>query len=178
MNIANKLTTLRLILIPVLALLMVFLPENSWIPLIVFCVAAITDFFDGYFARKYNLVTTFGEFVDPLADKMLTITAYSFLIPRIPVWVVWVVVMREITISGFRILAASEGVNIAASVWGKAKTVTQFITIILYLMNPNFLTKIPFPIAKFFLYLSTLLTIFSLVDYIWKSRHVLNLENI
>lgn len=178
MNIANKLTTLRLVLIPVLAFLMMFLPEGSWWPLIVFSIAAITDFFDGYFARKYDLVTTFGKFVDPLADKMLTITAYLFLIPRIPAWVVWIVVLREITISGFRILAASEGVTIAASIWGKAKTVTQFITIILYLMNQEFLSKFPLPIGEFFLYLSTILTLFSLVDYIWKSRHVLNLEEI
>ncbi len=178
MNIANKFTTLRVILIPFFVISLIILKTDSYIPAIIFTISAITDFIDGQLARRKNLVTTFGKFMDPLADKMLSCSALIVLIQlsKVPAWTVVIVVLRELTISGFRILAASNGTTLAASIWGKAKTMTQFIAIVLILFNIRSL--IGFPIDMIFYYVSIVLTVISLIDYIYKNIKVLDLENI
>lgn len=181
MNIANKLTTLRMIMIPVFVVSVITFKLNSPIPGIIFLVAAITDFFDGHLARSRNLVTTFGKFLDPLADKTLVATALIMFVEQglIPGWTVCLVIAREFLITGFRIIAASEGITIAASKWGKSKTVTQFVAIVLILFNPlmPYISIMP-NIINFIYYLSVILTFISGVDYIVKNKEVLDLKNI
>ncbi|WP_300410545.1 CDP-diacylglycerol--glycerol-3-phosphate 3-phosphatidyltransferase [Lagierella sp.] len=179
MNIANKLTTLRLILIPIFVGAAMHFTLESPIPGIIFVVAAITDFFDGYLARSRNLVTTFGKFIDPLADKMLVAAALIMFVEQgiFPAWTVCIVIAREFLITGFRIIAASEGVTIAASKWGKSKTVSQFIAIVLVLFS-TILDFIPWNLINVIYYVSVILTMISGFDYIAKNKEVLDLENI
>ena len=139
MNLPNKLTILRIIMIPffVVFLLCDFkIPGQNWIALTIFVVASLTDLLDGKIARKYNLVTNFGKFMDPLADKLLVCSALICFvaIDRLPVWVVLIIIWREFIISGFRLIAVDNGVVIAASMWGKVKTVVQMVMIILLLL--------------------------------------------
>lgn len=179
MNIANKLTLFRVFMIPVFIICFIFLPETSPIPALVFIIASLTDFLDGHLARSRNLVTTFGKFVDPLADKMLACSSLIMLIEIgfVHAWSVVIIVARELTISGFRILAASNGITLAASIWGKAKTMVQFIAIILLLFTRSSL-NIPLIVGQVFYYISVGLTILSLVDYLYKNLSVLDLDNI
>jgi CDP-diacylglycerol--glycerol-3-phosphate 3-phosphatidyltransferase len=136
-------------------------------------IASITDFLDGKIARKYNLVTNFGKFMDPLADKLLVCSALICLIElsMIPAWVVIIIIAREFIISGFRLIASDNGVVIAASYWGKFKTTSQMIMVIVLLLN------IPGPvfsvIGTVLIYLSLALTVISLIDYIIKNKDVL-----
>lgn len=180
MNIANKLTILRLLLIPVFVIAFIVCNTESYIPVLIFIIASLTDTFDGYLARKYNLVTTFGKFLDPLADKMLATTALIMLIERnkISAIIVAIIVLREFIVSGLRILAASEGITIAASKWGKLKTITQFIAIILLLTNNRLFVALPIPLDKIFVYIATILTVISGADYLIKNKKVLDLDNI
>src|SRR5699024_4694303 len=138
MNLANKITIFRVLLIPVFVLTLYLDINNNHIyAAIIFSIAAITDTLDGYIARSRNLITNFGKFIDPLADKMLVSTALILLVElgEIPGWIVAIIIAREFVITGLRILAASEGITIAASSWGKIKTITQLIAIILILLN-------------------------------------------
>ena len=177
MNVPNRLTILRVVMIPlfVVAMLWETLPYHEYIALALFVGACITDFFDGYLARKYNQITTFGKFMDPLADKLLVCAAMICFLTnqqtQMPAWAVIVIISREFIISGFRLVAAEKGVTIAASYWGKVKTVVQMIMSILLIIhfeNPVF--RIINPI---FIYAAVLLTIISLVDYIYKNREVM-----
>jgi len=176
LNLPNKLTVLRVVLIPVFIVFLYLGQDNTaWriAALIVFCVAAITDTLDGQIARKNNLVTNFGKFMDPLADKLLVCSALICFIEfqLIPAWVVIIIIAREFIISGFRLIASDKGVVIAASKWGKIKTVTQMITVILLIMNiQNDVMKV---ITNVMIILMTLLTVISLVDYIAKNKDVL-----
>ena len=126
MNLPNKLTILRMCMIPffLVSLMIDAIPGGKWIALTLFCIASITDLLDGKIARKYNLVTNFGKFMDPLADKLLVCSAMIALIEidRIPAWVVIIIIGREFIISGFRLVASDNGVVIAAGWWGKIKT--------------------------------------------------------
>lgn len=180
MNIANKFTTLRLFLIPVFVIAYIVYGTTNLLPAILFGAAAFTDFLDGYLARSRNLITTFGKFLDPLADKLLTQAAFIMLVSNhlIPAWTVVVIVCRELFITGFRTIAASNGVTIAASVWGKYKTVLQFVTILLFLLREVLFPQLGFPIAEIALYLAVFFTVLSGVDYIYKNRTVLDLSNI
>lgn len=180
MNIANKFTVFRLILIPVFIVLMMVLGIDNPIPGIVFVVASLTDFIDGHLARSRNLVTTFGKFLDPLADKMLVTAALIMFIEigYVKAWTVCIVVAREFIITGFRVLAASNGVTIAASFWGKFKTVSQFIAIIMILFSGTYLSFIPEIATNTVYYISVGLTLISGVDYLIKNIHVLDLKNI
>ncbi|WP_099203196.1 CDP-diacylglycerol--glycerol-3-phosphate 3-phosphatidyltransferase [Miniphocaeibacter massiliensis] len=180
MNIANKFTIFRLVLIPVFIVLMIFLGIKSVIPGAVFVIASLTDFIDGHLARSRNLVTTFGKFLDPLADKMLVAAALIMLIELkyVSAWTVCIVIAREFAITGFRILAASNGITIAASYWGKFKTVSQFIAIILILFSGSILSFVPMTITNIIYYISVVLTLISGIDYIIKNIQVLDLENI
>lgn len=175
MNLPNKLTTLRVIMIPFFVVFMLadMGRTGDYIALALFCLASLTDFFDGYLARKNHLVTNFGKFMDPLADKLLVGSAAICLIEmgRIPAWVVVILISREFIISGFRLIAADNGVVIAASMWGKFKTVCQMfmtIALILHLDTPVWAV-----VEQALIWGSVALTIVSLVDYIYKNRHVL-----
>jgi CDP-diacylglycerol--glycerol-3-phosphate 3-phosphatidyltransferase len=176
MNIANKITILRIVLIPIfLFVLLSNITNNLLIALVLFLVASFTDFLDGYLARKLDLVTKLGKFMDPLADKLLVISAMMAFVEigLLPAWVAFIIVSRELIISVFRAIAASEGVVIAASWWGKLKTNSQIIMIIILLLNnyipENFVTYLnPLSIAA-----ATIFTVFSGLDYILKNKQVL-----
>ena len=138
---------------------------NRWICLAIFVAASVTDWFDGHLARKYNLITNFGKFMDPLADKLLVCSAMICLIAldRIPAWIVIVIISREFIISGFRLIAADNGVVIAASYWGKFKTASQMVTVILLVLNIQ--NTVFTVLGTVFIYISLVLTVVSLIDY-------------
>lgn len=173
MNLPNKLTMFRVILIPVfIVVLMTGLiadPLNRYIGTLIFCVASFTDYLDGHIARKYNLVTNFGKFMDPLADKLLVSSALICMIEMgmLLAWIVIIIISREFIITGFRLIAAEGGLVIAASWWGKIKTVTQMIMIILLLLGVQGI------IATILIFLATLFTVISGVDYIVKNISIL-----
>lgn len=175
MNLPNKLTILRVFMIPffLVALLVEGIPAGKWIALAIFVLASFTDMLDGKIARKYNLVTNFGKFMDPLADKLLVSAALIALISlgKIPAWVVIVIISREFIISGFRLIASDNGVVIAASYWGKIKTVTQMVMIVLLLAD--FSNSVMDILETVFIYLALALTVISLVDYLIKNKDVL-----
>ena len=175
MNLPNKLTTFRVILIPFFVFFLLapyFEGYGNYIALVIFIVASLTDFLDGKIARKYNLVTNFGKFMDPLADKLLVCSALICLIAldRIPAWIVIVIISREFIISGFRLIAADNGVVIAASYWGKFKTVSQMFMLILLIADLGGAFNM---IAQVLIWVSLVLTIVSLIDYIAKNVQVL-----
>ncbi len=186
MNLPNKLTTARMILvIPFvicllgghagwgwfIALFGGVLEYMDWVALVIFVVASLTDLLDGKIARKYHLITNFGKFMDPLADKILVCAALICLteIGRIPAWVVIVIVSREFIISGFRRVASDNGIVSAASMWGKYKTTFQMIMIILMIADIGVLK----PVTVIVMWIELVLTVVSLVDYISKNRQVL-----
>ena len=180
MNIANKITMFRILLIPIFMVIVLTLGLNSPWAGFIFIFAALTDFVDGYLARSRNLVTNFGKFLDPLADKLLSTTALIMLIPlnKIAAWIVVLIVAREFIITGFRVLAASNNITIAASIWGKIKTTTQFVSIILLLFSDNILSFVPKSVEQISIYLALFFTVLSAVDYIIKNKSVLELNNI
>ena len=176
MNLPNKLTTFRVVLIPffIFFLMTELIPYSKWIALAIFCIASLTDFFDGYLARKWNMVTNFGKFMDPLADKLLfcsAIIAFTAM-DRMPAWIVIIIVAREFIISGFRLIAAEKGVVIAASYWGKFKTASQMFMIILFIINIDAL----FIPGQVLMYIALALTVISLLDYIIKNKDVMKDE--
>lgn len=179
MNLANKLTVLRMILVPVfLICAMINTTTGNVVALAIFIIASITDKLDGYIARSRNQITNFGKFMDPLADKLLVTCALIILVERgiIPAWVVVVIIAREFVVSGLRTLAASQGVVIAASNWGKLKTVIQMIAIIMGLVylvySPSWLNML----TQGFIYLAGAITIISGVDYFVKGKDVININ--
>ena len=173
MNLPNKLTMFRVILIPVFIIVLmagVFRePLNRYIGVAVFCIASFTDYLDGNIARKYNLVTNFGKFMDPLADKLLVSSALICMIElgMLPAWIVIIIISREFIITGFRLIAVENGVVIAASWWGKIKTVMQMAMIIVVMLGINDL------IGMVLIALATIFTVISGVDYIVKNIGVL-----
>ena len=177
MNLPNKLTLLRVFLVPVFVILMLApLSWGRWAALAVFIIASLTDTADGYIARKYNLVTDFGKFMDPLADKLLVCAAMICLITtgQLPAWIVIVIISREFIISGFRLIAAEKGIVIAASWWGKIKTVVQMVMICALLINAGAAWfKV---LEQILIYAALVLTVVSLIDYIIKNKSVLEGE--
>ena len=179
MNTPNKLTVARMIMVP---FLVVFLltgwggEANRYISLILFVAASITDWFDGYLARKNHLVTNFGKFMDPLADKLLVCSAMICMIElgRLPAWFVIIIIGREFIISGFRLIAAENGIVIAANYWGTFKTVSQMIMIILLILH--FDLSVFVILEQIFIWLSLALTVISLMTYIWQNRSVLSMQ--
>ena len=177
MNLPNKLTTVRMALVPVLVLFMLTGwggRANTGICLVIFCAASITDWFDGHLARKYNMVTNYGKFMDPLADKLLVCSAMICMISqgKLAAWIVVLIIGREFIISGFRLIAAQNQVVIAANMWGKAKTVCQMVMIILLMAQIPALALL----TKASVALSVALTLISLATYIWENRAVLHDE--
>ena len=179
MNLPNKLTTMRVILIPVFLLVLFLMdePMNRYIATAIFIVASLTDFLDGHIARKYNLVSNFGKFMDPLADKLLVMSALVSMVAMedLPAWVVIVILAREFAITGFRTLAMEANIVMAASWWGKIKTTTQMIMIILMIMDIQ--NTVFQGILTLFVVIAVALTIISLVDYIAKNKSVLSMQD-
>ncbi|MBQ9928868.1 MAG: CDP-diacylglycerol--glycerol-3-phosphate 3-phosphatidyltransferase [Lachnospiraceae bacterium] len=173
MNLPNKLTMFRVILIPffIVFLLVPITPVDKWIALGIFIVASLTDLLDGHIARKYNLVTNFGKFMDPLADKLLVCSALICLIEldRIPSWMVIVIIAREFVISGFRLIASDNGVVIAASYWGKFKTTFQMIAVCLMIADIAALNLV----TNIVTWIAVILTVISLIDYLIKNKDVM-----
>ena len=175
MNLPNKLTVLRVLMVPVFVFFMltdVGGPANKWIALVIFCVASLTDMLDGKIARARNLVTNFGKFMDPLADKLLVCSAMICMIPlgKLTAWFVIVIIAREFIISGFRLVAADNGIVIAASYWGKFKTVSQMAMIIVLIADFGGVFDV---IGTVLIWVSLVLTVVSLIDYIAKNVQVL-----
>ena len=175
MNLPNKLTLMRVIMVPpfVLFLLGDFGVTGDIIALVLFLAASFTDFLDGYIARKYHLVTNFGKFMDPLADKLLVGSAAICLtaIGRIPAWAVVILIGREFVISGFRLIAAERGLVIAAGWLGKIKTVLQMVmtvALLIHLDRPAW-----HMLETILIWAATIMTLWSLADYMVKNRHVL-----
>ena len=170
MNLANKLTILRIVMIPVFVYIL--LTGNYYGAAAVFVVASLTDMVDGYIARKYNMITDFGKLMDPLADKLLVTAALVALVELgdIKSWMVIVILSREFTVSILRAVAANSGKVIAASKWGKAKTITQMVAIIAILFKNQPFEMLNIPFAQGALYLAVALTIISGVDYIYKNK--------
>ena len=174
MNLPYKLTVVRMALVPFFVAALLLSKTNDslkWVALALFVIASLTDFADGYIARKYNLITNFGKFMDPLADKILTISGMICLIElgRIPSWIVVIIVAREFIISGFRLVAAENGVVIAANYWGKFKTTFQMIMIILMIMNIPQLQIV----TNIVMWIALALTLISLWTYIMANKQVL-----
>ena len=192
MTLPNKLTLLRIILIPVMIVLFYipWLSENNiflevsylyFIEFLIFIIASLTDFLDGYIARKYNLITTFGKFADPLADKMLVFSSMAILMinnsgvipmgPLVPMWVFVVMIIREFMVSGIRMLVSTKGVVIAAGWMGKWKTFVTMIAILVLFMSGIHVSVIY--IGQILMYVACLLTILSGAQYFWRSRSVI-----
>ncbi|MDE6914499.1 MAG: CDP-diacylglycerol--glycerol-3-phosphate 3-phosphatidyltransferase [Lachnospiraceae bacterium] len=186
MNLPNKLTVFRVILIVPFVLLMLggyaqwdwftaifggILEYTDYIALAIFIIASLTDLLDGKIARKYNLVTNFGKFMDPLADKLLVCAALICLIElqRIPAWIVIIIISREFIISGFRLVAADNRIVIAASYWGKFKTTFQMVMVCLMIANIDALTVL----TQIVMWIAVVLTVVSLIDYLAKNKSVL-----
>lgn len=177
MNLPNKLTLFRIILIPffVFFLFTGCVGEaGKYIALGIFAVASLTDLFDGKIARKYNLVTNFGKFMDPIADKLLVSSALiSFVgLNRLQAWIVIILIAREFIISGFRLVASDSGIVLAASWWGKFKTAFQMIMCILLIINIQ--NNVFAVINNVFIYISLALSVISLADYLIKNRKVIS----
>lgn len=175
MNLPNKLTMFRVILIPFFVFFMLapnMTGYNNYIAVAIFIVASLTDMLDGKIARKYNLVTNFGKFMDPLADKLLVCSAMICLIQtgQLAAWIVVIIIAREFIISGFRLVAADNDIVIAASYWGKFKTVSQMFMLILLIADLGGAFNM---IAQVLIWVSLVLTIVSLIDYIAKNVQVL-----
>ena len=175
MNLPNKLTIMRVILIPffVFFLLSPYFPAyGNYIAVAIFIVASLTDMLDGKIARKYNLVTNFGKFMDPLADKLLVCSAMICLIEldRLAAWIVIVIIAREFIISGFRLVASDNGVVIEASYWGKFKTTFQMLMIIVLILNLGGVFDM---IGLALTWIALILTVVSLIDYLVKNKQVI-----
>lgn len=179
MNTPNKLTVLRVILIPFFVAFLLIPYEtgfNKWIALAIFGLASLTDGLDGYLARRDNLVTNFGKFMDPLADKLLVCSALICMVSlkRISAWIVIIIIAREFIISGFRLVASDNGIVIAAGWWGKVKTTVQIIMIIVLIAD---LGGMFFLIEQILIYASMILTLISLIDYLINNKHVLSMQD-
>lgn len=190
MNLPNKLTLSRVIMVPFFVVFMLLVPKYTyfkWISFGIFVVASLTDLLDGKLARKYNLVTNFGKFMDPLADKLLVCSALIGMtsLSVIPAWITIVIIAREFIISGFRLIAAEKGVVIAAGIWGKLKTTFQMIMLCVQMMVMDYYIlpvetqaipvfyRVLMVIGIVTMYLALLLTIVSLVDYLLRNKGIL-----
>lgn len=201
MNLPNKLTISRILLVPVFLLIIVPIPEwiinssllsfmssqleavnnfiinyGNYIAAFLFFVAASTDGLDGYIARKRKQVTRFGKFLDPIADKLLVAAALIALVERneLSSWVAVIIIGREFMITGLRLVAASDGIVIAASKWGKIKTVTQIVAILAVLMKYYVHMLFGFPLERYLMFIAIVVTIYSAYDYIVKNAHVID----
>ncbi|MCI9612012.1 MAG: CDP-diacylglycerol--glycerol-3-phosphate 3-phosphatidyltransferase [Eubacterium sp.] len=180
MNLPNKLTMLRVLLIPFFVFFLLvpaFSDNGKYIATVIFIIASLTDLLDGKIARKYNLVTNFGKFMDPLADKLLVCSALICLVDmkKLESWITIIIIAREFIISGFRLIAAEHQIVIAASYWGKFKTTFQMLMIIVLILD---FAQPAFQMLGIVLtYISLVLTVVSLADYLYKNKGVLKEQN-
>lgn len=180
MNLPNKITIFRILMIPLFVLFMLNkeIPYGQYIAAGIFLVAALSDLLDGYIARKHNLITNFGKFMDPLADKLLVSSALICFVELklVPTWIVIIIISREFIISGFRLIASDKGIVIAAGIWGKIKTNVQMIMSVMLIINLdniiiNFLEQVA-------IYSALVFTVISLVDYMYKNKSVLSEQKV
>lgn len=185
MNLPNKLTILRTILIPFFLVAMLWdqVPYGNWIALTIFAIASITDMLDGMIARKHNLVTNFGKFMDPIADKLLVSSAMIAFVEldKMPCWIVIIIIAREFIIGGFRTVAADNGIVIAAGIWGKIKTAEQMVMLCILIADfgsvfPGAASGIHL-VEDILIYVALVLTIISLFDYLLHNKGVLSENN-
>ncbi|MBM7544006.1 CDP-diacylglycerol--glycerol-3-phosphate 3-phosphatidyltransferase [Weissella beninensis] len=187
MNLPNKLTVFRMLLIPIFIILLVIptysavnimgaiVPITHVLAAIVFIIASLTDLLDGKIARARHLVTNFGKFADPLADKLLVMTALIFLVQfnKAPAWIIAIIVIRELAITGLRLLIVeNNGKVLAAAYPGKIKTTTQMIAIIFFYLNDAFFSPLHVPFATIMLWIALIFTIYSGIDYFVQNRSV------
>jgi len=177
MNLPNKITVARMAMVPFFVFFLLLTPQIpyfKWIAFVIFVVASLTDLIDGKIARKYNLVTNFGKFMDPLADKLLVCSALICLIEleRLSAVIVTIIIAREFIISGFRLVAADKGVVIAASNWGKFKTTFQMLMVCLLIANIAIISILTTVVT----WIAVALTVISLIDYIVKNAGVMKDE--
>lgn len=188
MNIPNKITVSRILLIPIFVIVMMFdfgwgemtlfgatMPVHHFVGALIFIVASATDWVDGYYARKYNLVTNLGKFLDPLADKLLVSAAFILLVEleMAPAWVIIIIISREFAVTGLRLILAGEGEVVAANQLGKIKTWAQIVAIAALLLNNTIFTLISIPFDMIMLYVALFFTIWSGWDYFYLNRRVL-----
>lgn len=175
MNLANKITMFRILLLPIFVL-SYYYDQSGISSLAIFLFGSFSDFLDGYVARKYDMITDFGKFIDPIADKILVLSAFILFIERgfVEPWVVIVVLFRELLISGFRMLAAKKNISIAADIFGKLKTTTQFFSVIFFFLTIILISGKMYIIGKVLLYISVALTVLSMINYLYKNREVFN----
>jgi len=183
MNLPNKISMIRILIIPIIVIVYYTVSDtievgntyNIWWVLVpgLFILASVTDFLDGYIARKYNLVTTFGKFIDPLADKLLVMTALLLLTVEniIPVWIVITILSREFIVTGIRLVAAPTGKVIAASKLGKYKTATTMVALVFLLMYK--FSDFYETVGIYLLYIGLVLTVISGIEYFYKNRHII-----
>lgn len=191
MNLPNKLTILRLVFIPfyVFFLMTDYFSFTSHVALVIFILASLTDTLDGMIARKYNLITDFGKFADPLADKILVLSGMVCFVAlgRMPYWVCILILAREFAVSGFRLVLASKGTVVAASVWGKFKTVVQIIMLGFMTFDaerlvfeqgwPEVIWTVYHIVTVVLMYLALALTMISMIDYFYKNREGFTTKN-
>lgn len=188
MNIPNKITISRILLIPFFVIVMMFdfnwgtmslfgaeMPVHHFIGALIFIFASTTDWVDGYYARKYNLVTTFGKFLDPLADKLLVSAAFILMVEldMAPAWIIIIIISREFAVTGLRLILAGEGEVVAANQLGKIKTWTQIMAIAAALLHNTIFTLIGIPFDEIMLYIALFFTVWSGWDYFYLNRRVL-----
>lgn len=188
MNLPNKITISRILLIPLFIIILSYpfnwgewqvgviaLPVSHFIAGLIFSIAALTDWLDGYLARKLNLITNMGKFLDPLADKLLVSAAFILLVQLdlAPAWIVIIIISREFAITGFRLVAAGEGLVLAASQMGKLKTASQIIAIILLMFHNLPFSYFNIPADTFMLYVALIFTVWSGIEYFIKNWNVL-----
>lgn len=188
MNLPNKITISRIFLIPLFIIVLTVnfdwgeinignttLPITQLVGSIIFIFASLTDWLDGYIARKYNLITNMGKFLDPLADKLLVSAAFIMLIELqiAPAWIIIIIISREFAITGFRLVASGEGVVLAASSMGKLKTVSQILAVILLMLNNFPFSYTNLPIDIIMLYIALIFTVWSGLDYFIKNWNVM-----
>jgi len=188
MNIPNRITVSRILLIPVFVVMMMFnfgwgditvigaeMPVNHFVGALIFIIASVTDWIDGYYARKYNLVTNFGKFLDPLADKLLVSAALILLVELTlaPAWIVIIIISREFAVTGLRLILAGEGEVVAANQLGKIKTWAQIVAISSLLLHNTIFTIFNIPFDSITLYIALFFTIWSGWDYFYLNRRVL-----
>jgi len=167
MNVPNKLSTLRILLVPIIIyLLFINTLSSSIAALVVFALAALTDKYDGYYARKYDLITTLGKILDPLADKLLIIGVFTAFVQIgvLSTWPLLIIVARELAVTGLRVVAADQGSVIPANIWGKTKTTIQMITAIALIIDPK-IFELPFILTEGLVWLTVLITIYSGYTY-------------
>lgn len=188
MNLPNKITISRIFLIPLFLIVLTInfdwgeinignntLPVTQLVGSIIFIIASLTDWLDGYIARKYNLITNMGKFLDPLADKLLVSAAFIMLIELqiAPAWIIIVIISREFAITGFRLVASGEGVVLAASSMGKLKTVSQILAVIFLMLNNFPFSYTIIPVDVIMLYIALIFTVWSGLDYFIKNWNVM-----